>query len=343
MSTGVKSWSKTAANNSTADSAAPWQEGMLGGQVNDSSRGGMASVAKWRDDISGVIVTSGTASAYTVASNQSFSALTELDGMVIAFTPHATNDAAPTLSVDGLAAKPLRAAHGADLQSNVLLAGTPYVALYSNGNNEFVLQGMTANPYGIPLAGGLDYWADVSPGSAYAFPTGQAISRTAYAALFALIGTKFGPGDGTTTFNLPDKRERVSVMVTDTASRLTSSYFGGDSTTIGAVGGAESQTLTTTQIPSHAHNVYIRDPGHSHGVTGGIYGGTTSYPAAGGGVTTIPLFAALIAISAATTGIHTNSGGGGSGADDITAATGGGQAHANVQPTIVCNYIMRVI
>lgn len=342
MATGVKSWSKTAANNSTADSAAPWPEGMLPGQVNDSSRGGMASVAKWRDDISGVIVTSGTATAYTVASNQNFSALTELDGQVIAFTPHVTNGEAPTLSVDGLTAKPLRAAHGEPLQSNVLLEGTPYVALYNNGNGEFVLQGMTANPYGIPLAAGMDYWADTTPGSAYAFPKGQAISRTAYAKLFALVGTKFGPGDGSTTFNLPDKTERVSVMKADIASRLTSSYFGGDSTTIGAVGGAESQTLTTTQIPSHAHNVYIRDPGHSHGVTGGIYGGTSNLPAAGGGVS-IPVFAALVAISPATTGIHTNSGGGGSGADDITAATGGGQAHANVQPTIVCNYIMRVI
>ncbi len=340
MATGVKSWSKTAANNSTADSAAPWPEGMLPGQVNDSSRGGMASVAKWRDDISGVIVKSGTASAYTVASNQNFSALTELDGMVVAFTPHATNDAAPTLSVDGLAAKPLRAAHGADLQSNVLLAGTPYVALYSNGNNEFVLQGMTANPYGIPLAGGLDYWADVSPGSAYAFPTGQAISRTAYAALFALIGTKYGSGDGTTTFNLPDKTERVSVMKAAAASRLTSAYFGGDSTQLGATGGGQNVSMALANLIQHDHTVFLNDPGHAH-TTDSIKGGGvgTANP---GGVSPVGTPANVFA---ATTGITIWSDGAGTGTQNKVGKTGSATPTPmrTVQPTIVCNYIMRVI
>ena len=340
MSTGVKSWSKTAANNSTADSAAPWPEGMLPGQVNDSSRGGMASVAKWRDDISGVIVTSGTASAYTVASNQNFSALTELDGMVVAFTPHATNDAAPTLSVDGLAAKPLRAAHGADLQSNVLLAGTPYVALYSNGNNEFVLQGMTANPYGIPLAGGLDYWADVSPGSAYAFPTGQAISRTAYAALFALIGTKYGSGDGTTTFNLPDKTERVSVMKAAAASRLTSAYFGGDSTQLGATGGGQNVSMALANLIQHDHTVFLNDPGHSHTTNAAIPSGVGANSPGG-----VSPSSAGATIYAATTGITIWSDGAGVGTQNKVGKTGSATPTPmrTVQPTIVCNYIMRII
>lgn len=334
MATGVKSWSKTAANNSTADSAAPWPEGMLPGQVNDSSRGGMASVAKWRDDISGVIVTSGTASAYTVASNQNFSALTELDGMVVAFTPHATNDAAPTLSVDGLAAKPLRAAHGADLQSNVLLAGTPYVALYSNGNNEFVLQGMTANPYGIPLAGGLDYWADVSPGSAYAFPTGQAISRTAYAALFALIGTKYGSGDGTTTFNLPDKTERVSVMKAAAASRLTPTYFGGDSTQLGAVGGGQSATLVTANLPPYTP---------SGSITNGALHTTTS----SGGYPLVNNSSPAGNVQSGANNIYQNNGALVITQDPstFTGTPQGGTStpFSKVQPTIVCNYIMRII
>ncbi len=341
MSTGVKSWSKTAANNSTADSAAPWPEGMLGGQVNDSSRGGMASVAKWRDDISGVIVTSGTASAYTVASNQNFSALTELDGMVIAFTPHVTNGTAPTLSVDGLAAKPLRAAHGADLQSNVLLAGTPYVALYSNGNNEFVLQGMTANPYGIPLAGGLDYWADVSPGSAYAFPTGQAISRTAYAALFALIGTKYGSGDGTTTFNLPDKTERVSVMKAAATSRLTSAYFGGDSTQLGATGGGENVTMALANLIQHDHPVFLHDPGHPHDI------GQAAIAVQPGSANQNVLGPNNVSgfVRNSQTGITIWSDGAGTGTQNKVGKTGSATPTPmrTVQPTIVCNYIMRVI
>ena len=244
-------WSRTASANANADASVNWAEGMPPSAVNDSGRAMMAAAAKYRDDLSGVIVTAGTATAYTVSSYQVFDTLAHLDGKVIAFTPHVTNDAGPTLNVDGLGAKPLRAAHGADLQSNVLLSGTPYVALYNNANAEFVLQGMTANPYGIPLAGGLDYWADTTPGSAYAFPTGQAISRTAYAALFNLVGTKFGTGDGSTTFNLPDKTGRASVMIEGTATRLTSNYFGGDSTKIGATGGGESVTLATGNLPPY--------------------------------------------------------------------------------------------
>ena len=343
MSTGVKSWSKTAANNSTADSAAPWPEGMLGGQVNDSSRGGMASVAKWRDDISGVIVTSGTASAYTVASNQNFSALTELDGMVIAFTPHVTNGEAPTLSVDGLTAKPLRAAHGEPLQSNVLLEGTPYVALYNNGNGEFVLQGMTANPYGIPLAAGMDYWADTTPGSAYAFPKGQAISRTAYAKLFALVGTKFGPGDGSTTFNLPDKTERVSVMKADSASRLTSSYFGGDSTVIGAVGGGENVTMASANLVQHDHTVFLHDPGHTHPIS------TLTVGAPSGVINFLDTInntnLVYDRVKSNTTGITIWSDGDGVGSQNKVGKTGSATPTPmrTVPPAIVCNYIMRII
>ena len=76
------------------------------------------------------------------------------------------------------------------------------------------------NQYNVPLAAGLDYWGSTTPNSAFAFPTGQAISRTTYAALFTLIGTTYGAGDGSTTFNLPDKAGRVPVMKEAAAVRL---------------------------------------------------------------------------------------------------------------------------
>ena len=78
--TGVVSWSQTAASNATADSNVNWAEGMAPSQVNDSARAQMASVAKWRDDLSGALVTGGTSAAYTLTSNQSFSSLTVLNG-----------------------------------------------------------------------------------------------------------------------------------------------------------------------------------------------------------------------------------------------------------------------
>ena len=331
-------WSRTASANANADASVNWAEGMPPSAVNDSGRAMMAAAAKYRDDLSGVIVTAGTATAYTVSSYQVFDTLAHLDGKVIAFTPHVTNDAAPTLNVDGLGAKPLRAAHGVDLQSNVLLSGTPYVALYNNANAEFVLQGMTANPYGIPLAGGLDYWADTTPGSAYAFPTGQAISRTAYAALFNLVGTKFGVGDGSTTFNLPDKTGRASVMIEGTATRLTSSYFGGDSTKIGATGGGESVTMATANLIQHDHTVFLHDPGHTH-----TYGGVANSFGSGSGSGLVSGYG--FSTGNSTTGITLWSDGDNTGTQNKVGKTGSATPTPmmNVQPTIVCNYIMRII
>lgn len=333
-------WSKTASANANADPSVNWAEGMPPSAVNDSGRAMMAALRKFGNDISGVIVTAGSETAYTVSSNQSFDSLAHLDGQVIAFTPHATNGEAPTLSVDGLAAKPLRAAHGEPLQSNVLLEGTPYVALYSDGNGEFVLQGMTANPYGIPLAAGMDYWADTTPGSAYAFPKGQAISRTAYAKLFALVGTKFGPGDGSTTFNLPDKQERVSVMIAETASRLTPDYFGGDSTKIGAVGGGENVGMKAENLIQHDHTVFLHDPGHIHGTDAQKYVFNQATYTAGGSIANSPA-----SIQPATTGITLWSDGDNIGSQNKVGKTGSATPAPmrTVQPTIACNYIIRVI
>ena len=78
-------------------------------------------------------------------------------------------------------------------------------------------RGFYGNPYNVPLAAGLDYWGATAPNSAFAFPTGQAISRTTYAPLFSLFSTTYGSGDGSTTFNLPDKRGRISAAIDPTS------------------------------------------------------------------------------------------------------------------------------
>src|SRR6266581_249095 len=119
-------WSQTAANNATADASVNWQEGQAPSSVNDSARAMMASVAKYRDDVSGAIVTSGTSTAYAVSSYEAFDTLAHLNGQIIAFTPHATNGSTVTLNVDGLGGKPLRSAPNAELPSGVLIQGTPY-------------------------------------------------------------------------------------------------------------------------------------------------------------------------------------------------------------------------
>lgn len=81
--------------------------------------------------------------------------------------------------------------------------------------------------------------------------TGQAISRTTYAALFAAIGAVYGAGDGSTTFNVPNCAGRLTATV------------GGTFGALGTFGGNTTVALAVTHMPSHAHS--ITDVQHTHG------------------------------------------------------------------------------
>jgi microcystin-dependent protein len=320
-------WSQTAASDATADPTINWQEGQAPSTVNDSARAMMAATAKYRDDISGAIVTSGSSTAYTVSSYQVFDSLVHLSGQMIAFTPHVTNAATVTLSVDSLTPRPLRTAPGVELLAGTIIQGTPYVVTYNNSDGAFYLRGFYgASPYLIPLAAGMDFWGPTAPNSSFAFPIGQAISRTTYATLFALIGGQYGSGDGSTTFNLPDKTGRVSAMQEASSSRLTSSYFGGNSTVLGAVGGLES---ATAPLPAHTHSNTLNENPHTHF---NQYGFDGNGGAAGQAVVS-GSFAQTQRTGSSVTGITIANASAGSG-------TG---VHNNVQPTIICNYIIRII
>jgi microcystin-dependent protein len=247
-------WSKTAATNATADTTVNWAEGQSPSSVNDSARAMMASTAAWRDDTSGTITTGGTSTAYTVTSNQVFDTLAHMGNAKIAFVPHATNGATVTLNVDGLGAKPLRAVPGVELPAGALIAGTPYVVTYNNSDAAFYLHQGTAIAYSIPLGGLIPYLGSTAPHSNFALPFGQAISRTTYASLFALISTTFGTGDNSTTFNLPDLRNLtifgLGNMGGSDRGLITNAVSGITGTTIGATGGAQSVTLARANLPN---------------------------------------------------------------------------------------------
>ena len=318
-------WSQTAASDATADSTINWAEGQSPSSVNDSARAMMAATAKYRDDIAGAIVTGGTSTAYTVASFEVFDTLAHLNGQMIAFTPHTTNGATVTLNVDSLGSKPLRTSPGMELLAGTIIQGTPYVAVYNNSDAAFYLQGFFGNPYNVPLLGGMDFWDTIAPNSSFIFPQGQAISRTTYAAAFARWGTRFGAGDGSTTFNVPDKTGRVSAMMEAVATRLTMAGSGVDGGTMGSAAGGQTHTLTTAELPSHTHANTLTDLGHVHGgipIAGGTGTGSPGSNNVNGFTNTF----------SATTGIAINN-----------ASQGGGNPHTIVQPTIVCNYIIRII
>ncbi|WP_245333678.1 phage tail protein [Bradyrhizobium guangdongense] len=306
-------------------------KGTFGAGTKEVMAAPLASTSMFREDIAGAIVTDGTSTAYTVASYRKYGSLTELDGNIIAFTPHLTNAQGATIAIDGLAAKPIRLSPGVNLESGVLIAGTPYLGLYNHADEAVYLHGMGGNAYGIPLGAGMDYWGATTPSSAFAFPIGQAISRITYDRLFALIGTTYGSGDGSTTFNLPDKTERVSVMRSSSPSRLTASYFGSDSSQLGAVGGSQSNTLVTDNLPPY------QPEGSVAVASSNVPYRNANIPVGGGSNVTV-----VDQIS--FTGNSGTLSLGAPNASFLGEDQGGISApFRTVQPTIVCNYILRVM
>jgi len=106
---------------------------------------------------------------------------------------------------------------------------------------------MTISRMDVPIGTVLDYAGNSIP-SGYLECDGSAVSRTAYPKLFAAIGTAWGAGDGSTTFNLPNLGGRACI--------------GKGTRSVGNTGGSETHTLTANEIPSHAHTI-----NHGHGFT----------------------------------------------------------------------------
>lgn len=88
---------------------------------------------------------------------------------------------------------------------------------------------------------------------------GQAISRSVYAELFAVIGEQYGVGDGSTTFNVPDLRGRLIAgrdnMGGTGATRLTQGVLGGNPNSLGGSGGNESLTTQSVTLSGSGTNV----------------------------------------------------------------------------------------
>lgn len=147
---------------------------------------------------------------------------------------------------------------------------------------------------------------------------GAAVSRATYASLFNVIGTTFGTGDGSTTFNLPDLSGRAPIGAGQGAG-LTNRV-------LGTKVGAETHTLTQAETPLKTHTHGVTDAGHAHAMNefNDLAGGTGSGRISG--TTNI----GTVSTTSVTTGVTIN------GAGD-TAATG----HNNMQPVLVVNFIIK--
>ncbi len=96
-----------------------------------------------------------------------------------------------------------------------------------------------------PTGAILLYGAAAAP-TGFLLCDGAAVSRSTYAALFAVIGTSFGVGNGTTTFNVPELRGRVPVGMGQ-GSGLTNRV-------LAATGGEETHIISVSEMPNHAHS-----------------------------------------------------------------------------------------
>lgn len=173
----------------------------------------------------------------------------------------------------------------------------------------------TLSSFSLPSGTVLPFAGSTAP-SGYQLCYGQAISRTTYASLFSAIGTTYGAGDGSSTFNVPDLRGRAIAGQDDmggaSADRLTDQSGGLDGDTLGASGGAETHTLTVDELAAHNHTV-TGVLNLTNADDAGATGASAEYNVRGNLIST-----------------YTPS----------LASSGGGQAHNNVQPTLILNYMI---
>ena len=142
-------------------------------------------------------------------------------------------------------------ASGSALTGGEIKTGVPAQVVH-NGTNFQLLGSILPIGVMLPFAG-----SNAPAGFLLCF--GQAVSRDIFNGLFAILGTAWGVGDGATTFNLPDLRGR-SVFGRDdmggaAASRLTGTTMTPNGTTVGAVGGAQTVTISTGELPASGLSV----------------------------------------------------------------------------------------
>jgi microcystin-dependent protein len=185
------------------------------------------------------------------------------------------------------------------------------VAGETTGDDALVqrISALEANFSSTP-AGTMTMWAtDVAPTN-WLLCDGAAVSRTTYASLFAAIGIKYGAGNGTTTFNLPNLKGRVPVGKDASQTEFA---------TAGQTGGEKAHILTTGELPNAQLRVYRN----------------------GSQLVWVPESA--VDAAETTNRFHTAVGApGGQNYLPLTEPMGLGQAHNNIQPYQVVNYIIKI-
>jgi len=222
----------------------------------------------------------------------------------------------------------------------------------------------TGRQLAIPVGTILEFSGDVAP-TGYFLCDGSEFNRADFAGLFGVIGTKFGIGNGTTTANLPDRRKRVAVGKDASVS---------DYDAIGKTGGEAAHVLAVNELASHGHvqdahthvqnsHIHTQEPhshispahnhtqnSHNHTIFGALVGalGSATVAMQGGSSSAnqpsdsatatnqsaSATINASIPIIDSTTPTNQN-------ATAVNQNSGGGVAHENRPPFLVCNFIIK--
>lgn len=194
-------------------------------------------------------------------------------------------------------------------------------------------------------AGVINMWATATAPTSWLLCDGSAVSRTTYPILFSVIGTTYGSGNGTTTFNVPDLKGKVAVGKAASGTFLN----------LGALGGAETVTLSATESGvashthvntltngAHSHPNTLTDPGHFHSWTESIAFYQVVLSSSLLTVTSTGYYPTTINTDTKTTGITINNASATVSINNAAAtATSAASAHNNLQPYIVLNYIIK--
>lgn len=228
--------------------------------------------------------------------------------------------------------------------AQVFCDGSNFYSAQTGSAGNFVINGnlTVSGTTNIILPGTLNMYAGSSAPTGWLLCNGSAVSRTTYASLYSVVGTAYGAGDGSTTFNVPNLVDRMPVGA-------------GSSYALASTGGTATTTLSTTNLPAHNHGVNdpshahgVADPGHAHGVydPGHSHGGIQTFASGqgiqvGGGQY---YYGNNTSVSGTGVGIYGNSTGigiYGAYTGISTQNTGSGTAFTNLPPYLGINYIIK--
>jgi len=190
----------------------------------------------------------------------------------------------------------------------------------------------------LPVATILEFAGSSAP-NGYLLCNGSAVSRTDYADLFDVVGTTYGSGDGSTTFNVPNRKGKVGV-----------GFDSGDTSfdALGETGGAKNVTLTSAQsgLPAHSHSNTAHDhtqDSHYHGAYYKYFSGLTGESGTSGWALLRRNEAGDSYYGTDTNAIHSKVANNQTSSISISnnATQNASSSHTNLQPYITFNYIIK--